>query len=257
MCALSLLLAFGGFYNPQAVEAQTLRDFIQSRAVGTDSLLVKAVTPSLSIVRQQYRLLRDGEYFGKNNMPYYGESYTLAVKISGYTILQNQVVTPWLNDADYIRVNQTEKYIPVHFWSYQRALNDSVYKPVEWELDSHYTRPADTDSLLYKNEDTVSDFGLSVDNSLGEKFGYMIWAYSSTNVQDSAMHVSLRQYNYRVDESSDNSKVFVTPSEPDKILGGIFVVPFFESGGIIRIALSGVATKTVEGKWVLCLINNE
>lgn len=236
--------------------AQSLREYIQSRAGGTDSLLLKAITPSLSIVRQQYRLECGGEYFGKNNKPFYGESYTLGVKVSGATILQNRVVSPWSEDADFKRVNQSGKYTPVCFWSFQRSINDSIYKPVDWELDSHYTRPLDNDSLLYKNEDKVSNFGLDIDETPGEKSGYIVWAYSSTDVQDSTMHVTLRQNSYK-SSAGGEANVTMTPSDSERILGGVFIVPHFKNGGLIQLMVTGVASKTKEGKWVLHLLSNQ
>ena len=62
------------------------------------SILTEAVMPSLSIIRQQFRLERGGQFYGKNNMPYYGETYSLGIKISGGEIYQKQVVFPWMND---------------------------------------------------------------------------------------------------------------------------------------------------------------
>ncbi len=234
-------------------KAQSLRDYIRSRAESSDSLLIKALTPSLSIIRQQYRLEHNGEFFGKNNLPYYGETYSLGIKISGATILQNRVVRPWEHDAEYRRVNQSGKYTPKRFWSYQKSLIDSIYKPVEWDFGQAFTRPVDKDSLIYMNEDVISDFGLSVDFTVGQKNGYMIWAYSSSDVPDSTMHVFFRQTTFQIMVSSENTDVQMTPSEPDKIIGGLYVIPVFEPGGRIRLTLAGIASKNLENKWILHL----
>ena len=75
-----------------------------------NSIISEAVAPALTIIRQQYRLERGGEYYGKNKRPFYGETYTLGVKVSGGTIMQRGVVIPWENDADFHRVKQGGKY---------------------------------------------------------------------------------------------------------------------------------------------------
>lgn len=251
ICIMLLLAVF------QPAKAQSLRDYIRSRSKSSDSLLIKAITPSLSIIRQQYRLTAGGEYFGKNNRPFYGETYSLGIKVSGATIFQNAVVRPWEYDEDYQRVKQSGKYKPVLFWSYKRSINDSLYMSVDWDLATDYTRPMDSDSLIYKNEDKISDFGLSIDYSAGHKSGYMVWAYSSTNTQDSTMHVFFRQTNLQVQASVENADIQMTPNEPEKLLGGLYVVPVFESGGRIRLTVVGVVSKNRERKWNLHLLTTE
>ena len=63
------------------------QEALAAAAVGAGSgAEMRAIKPELSVVRQQYRLERNGEYFGKNNKPFYGESYSLAIKVSGGTI---------------------------------------------------------------------------------------------------------------------------------------------------------------------------
>lgn len=248
ICSSMLLLAVS-----LPVRAQSLRDYIRSRAESTDSILLKAITPSLSIVRQQFRLEKGGEFFGKNNNPFYGETYSLCVKVSGASILQNQVATPWKYDSDYQRVNQSGKYNPVLFWSFQRSLADSVFIPTEWDLE----KPISSNALLYESEDKIRDFGLDEDKTSGYKSGYMVWAYSSTNTLDSAMHVLLKSSTYKIDVSSSEADVTMSPDEPEKVIGGIFVVPIFEKGARIQIKLVGVAAKSDEGKWLLHLLANQ
>ncbi len=248
ICSFVLLLAA---FLP--VKAQSLRDYIRSRAESADSLLIKAIIPSLSIVRQQYRLEKNGEYYGKNNCPFYGESYSLCVKVSGASILQNKVATPWEFDVDYQRVNQSGKYNPVLFWGFQRSLSDTIYKAVEWDLEKQIS----SDGLLYESEDKIRDFGLTIDETAGYKSGYLVWAYSSTNVQDSAMVVTLKSSTFKVEAPFAEGDIQMTPSDSEKVIGGIFVVPSFESGGRIIIKLVGVAAKSADGKCLLHLLTSQ
>lgn len=219
------------------------------------SIILEALKPAMSIVRQQYRLEREGKYYGKNNMPFYGETYTLAVKVPGGTFMQRAALRPWENDTDYNRVSEGGKYTHSLFSSYQRQLADSVWKRVELDREgSRYVKPIDSDSLIFNTEEAKPDFGLSIDETPGRKQGYMIWAYSDTNALDSAMHIRLRQENRVINVSADSLHFSISPADVDRIIGGIFVVPQIEKTGYIKLLMAGIAAKNKDGKWVLCLL---
>ena len=248
--ALILIVALCGLCaNAQSLLGDYLKDVGYEGQHNT--IVSDAVAPALTVIRQQYRLERSGEYYGKNKRPFYGETYTLGVKVSGGTIIQRGVVFPWENDQDYHRVKQGGKYKPSIYWSFQKSLSDSIWKAVELELGSQYVSPVDRDSLLYRHTDAMSDFGLPVDETSGKKNGYLIWAYSSTNVQDSTMQVSLRQISHQLETSVDSVYYSVNPKDGDKIIGGIFVVPVIERAGYIKLQMVGIAFKNKEGNWEL------
>lgn len=209
-----------------------------------------AVQPALSIVRQQYRLERNGDSFGRNKKPYYGETYSLGIKISGGTILQRCVVFPWENDADYLRVNSSGKYEPAYFRSLQRSVRGGDWTAIELELGTQYIAPFTVDSLLYRHTDVTADFGLPVDDTVGSKQGYMIWAYSMTNTQDSAMQVKFQQNEMQIEVKADGKPVNVETALKN-VLGGIFVVPQVERAGYIKLLLAGVAAKNKHDYWEL------
>lgn len=217
------------------------------------NIICDAVAPALTIIRQQYRLERGGEYYGKNKRPFYGETYTLGVKVSGGTIIQRDVVIPWENDADYHRVKQDGKYKPALYWSLQRSLSDSIWRPVELEIGTNYVSKIDRDSLLFRHADAMSDFGLPIDETPGNKKGFVVWAYSN-NVKDSTMQVSLRQVSHQLETSSDSVYYNISTKDENKIVGGIFVVPVIERVGYIKLQIAGIATKDKKGKWVLYLL---
>lgn len=218
------------------------------------SEFIDAVTPALSIVRQQYRLERGGDYYGKSKRPYYGETYTLGIKVSGGTILQRGVIAPWENDEDYQRVNKDNKYKAEWYKTFQRSLQDSIWESVELELGTQYVSSFNSDNSLYIHADAMSDFGLPTDETPGKKNGYLVWACTSSSVQDSTMRVSLRQSSYQVDASPDSTTIAVNPSDADKVIGGLFVVPVIERAGYIKLLMAGVASKNNEGNWYLHLL---
>lgn len=237
----------------------SLADLLKGKVISKDSLYdvsLSAISPELSIIRQQYRLERGGEFYGKNDKSYYGETYSLGIKVSGGTIFLSDVFTPWLGKEDYAQDNASGNYTPSLFTTYQRSIKDSVYKKVNFELDvvSDYVKPLNSDKSVYLHTDAVNDFGLSIDLTLGQKNGYMIWAYSKTTVQDSAMVVNLQQFRFAVEAKADSTLVKMDPSTPDKIIGGVFVTPKYERGGRVQYLLSGVAVRNKSNGWDLQLL---
>jgi hypothetical protein len=231
--------------------SQSLRDYIRSRAGNSDSMIIKAVSPALSLIRQQYRLERNGEYFGKNKKAYFGETYSLGIKISGGTIMYRDVMFPWEKDEDYKRVNDSEKYKPVRFESMQHKVSEKEWKRVNLELGSQYTTPFTADSLLYRHTDATSDFGLSIDENIGTRRGYMIWVYSTTNQQDSTMQVNFQSSALTIDITPDSTSIALKPEKTEKLFGGLFVVPIVERPGYIKILLAGVAAMASNNEWTL------
>ena len=237
--------------------SQSLRDYIRSRAGNADSLVIKAVSPALSIIRQQYRLERNGEYFGKNKLPFYGETYSLGVKVSGSTILQRTVVYPWENDEDYQRANKGRKYKPVYYKSFQRQWTEKEWNSVDLELGSQYVSILSPDSSLFSHSDAMSNFGLPIDETEGQKSGYLIWAYSSINPQDSSVQVKLHSSNYQIKVKSDSALVKIKPESTENLIGGIYVVPVVERAGYIKLNLVGIAVPKSQNEWFLNLLIKE
>lgn len=218
------------------------------------TLVGDALAPALSVIRQQYRLERGGDYYGKSKRPYYGETYTLGIKVSGGTILQRGVIVPWENDEDFQRVNKDNKYKAEWYKTLQRTLQDSIWQPVELELGTQYISSINSNNTLYIHTDAMSDFGLPTDETPGKKNGYLVLAYTSSSVQDSTMRVSLRQSSYQVDASPDSTTIALSPSDADKVIGGVFVVPVIERAGYIELLMVGVAAKNSDGSWSLHLL---
>lgn len=237
--------------------AQSFQDAINhlaNRRVESSTIINDALAPALSVIRQQYRLERGGDYYGKSKRPYYGETYTLGIKVSGGTILQRGVIVPWENDDDYQRVNKDNKYKAEWYKTMQHSLQDSIWQNVELELGTQYVSSFNSDNSLYIHADAMSDFGLPTDETPGKKQGYIVWACTSSSVQDSTMRVSLKQSSYQVDASPDSITIALAPSEADKVIGGLFVVPVIERAGYIKLFMAGVAAKNNDGHWILHLL---
>ena len=215
------------------------------------NLVVHAVAPSLRIVKQQYRLKKDGDYFGKNNMNHFGESFSLAVKVADGMILQHSVMYPWLNDKDYLEINSAGTYSPVLYKSFQKPVTGGDYEGVNLELDSPYVRNVGRDSLLYMHYDIYRDFGMYMDTKEGEKKGYLLWVSWDKDT------VSFSVESYSVDAVKGKTIVPLDPSSPSSLLGGIFVVPVFEKPGTVTFYLAGVASTVNHLDWSLKLLTKD
>lgn len=230
-------------------------DTVPNTAVKTSlvesDLVFKAVAPALKIIKQQYRLKKDGDFFGRNNKPHFGESFSLGVKVSGGTILQNEVLYPWVNDKDYKDVNEAGKYTPVLYESYQKSVIGGDYEKVDFELNTPYVKSVGKDSLLYIHSDVYSDFGLNMDTASGEKCGYMLWVYETDGKCD-----------YRVEAlnlqaSVESTVIPMKTSSPSKVLGGVYVIPVNERPGTISFYLVGVASTCNNKDWSLKLLTKD
>ncbi len=259
--SLFVLLLFATYSKAQFSDdmLELLERYSPSTATSPNSLglMENAVAPALTIIRQQYRLERNGDFFGRQNKPYFAESYSLGVKISGGTLMHRCVIFPWENDADYQRINGSGKYKPTYFFSMQRSVVEDEWKTVDLELGTQYVTALSSDSLLYKHTDATADFGLPIDETAGMKQGYMIWAYSTSNLKDSAMQVKFHQSELKIEAKADGKAVSVKPESLSNVLGGVFIVPQVERAGYIKLLLVGVAARNSHGEWSLSLMTSK
>lgn len=230
-------------------------DTVPNTAVKTSlvesDLVFKAVAPALKIIKQQYRLKKDGDFFGRNNKPHFGESFSLGVKVSGGTILQNEVLYPWVNDKDYKDVNEAGKYTPVLYDSYHKSIVGGDYEKVDFELNTPYVKSVGKDSLLYIHSDVYSDFGLNMDTASGEKCGYMLWVYETDGKCDYKVEA------LNLQASVESTVIPMKISSPSKVLGGVYVIPVNERPGTISFYLVGVASTCNNKDWSLKLLTKD
>ena len=147
--------------------------------------------------------------------------------------------------------------MPDYYRSYQRPLDENDWKSVNYELGSQYVTALSSDSLLFRHTDATADFGLPIDETAGTKQGYMIWVYSTTNTQDSAMKVKYRQVEYKIEAKANDHMISVKPDSTFNLLGGVFIVPQVERAGYIKMLLVGVVTKKSQDEWMLNLMTSK
>lgn len=217
-------------------------------------LIAQAVTPSLSIVRQQYCVNLNGQSYGLPGQNHFGETYSLAIKVDGASYLSDQVLRPWRYDPNYYALDPG-KYTPALYKTYQRKLTEESYVPVQLELETVWTVPTDADSALYRHSEAVSDFGLSVDTEAIGKPGYLVWVLADD--ADSTVNVTLETETYTHAVTEDVEPAPLTLAEGRKVLGALFVVPQVVKPGVLQFCLAGVAVMNDNRQWYLRLLRTE
>ena len=125
-----LIVLLGGNFvtfaqqNKQSSFDEAIKSLIKSRK--ENAFIIDALKPELCIIRQQYQLKRGEDMYGSDGKSYYGETYTLGVKVPGYLYMQRGVLKPWEGDKNYDRVNADGKYESVYFKSFQRSLVEKI-----------------------------------------------------------------------------------------------------------------------------------
>lgn len=234
-------------YVPEEVEnADSTVKVVSAVELG---IVYQAVSPALKVVTQQYKLEKDGKYFGRNNKSYFGESESLAIKIAGGTILQNKVVYPWNHDKNFQTYSETHS--PQYHSTFQTSLEGEEPVIVNFELGTPYVKPVGEDNLLYSHSDVYSDFGLSVDTAAGEKEGYMLWVYKTDDKYEHAVEV------LNITASADSTVIAMAPAHPENLLGGLYVVPVNERPGTVSFHLVGVVSTINDVDWSLKLFTKE
>lgn len=214
-----------------------------------DPVLQKVVKPGLFIIRQQYQLCNDskGTYHGKNGMSYFGESFSIAIKINKGYMLTNLSRMPWLVDEDFQEVD-ARMYNPVLFDGYIRRVDNKTYE--KYKFHDKYISTL-VDSLLFDYDTGERDFGFKIDETNGVKKGTLVICYSDTALVDKAdADVMLSTKAFSMTVSSKDSLTFETQDLNVKnVIGGVFVVPEVSQIGQVNYLIAGVLVKTIKNKW--------
>jgi len=258
-------MAFLLVFAAQEAVAQTLLgDLLNGNTAvsGTsDSVLINAVQPGLYVVRQQYQIksVADGKLYGKDGNNWFGETYSLGVKVAGGLVVGRAVMMPWEGDADLAKVNNHGKYVPcLYQTTYLRALDGGDYRDVNLDFDTpEYINAYGRDSLLFRHIESQADFGFLTDERFGSADGYLLWAYRDSTAAHAGMQVKLRVARKRLGQVADSLYVPCSPADSAKVFGGVFVVPVTDRVGQVTFRLAGIALQTAEGRWVLRSLTRE
>jgi hypothetical protein len=227
---------------------------IRSLNSSNQQLIEEAVKEGFFIVHRSYQLkdtTDTPQYYGWNNAPNFGETYSLGVKaINGY-YLDDKAIHPWLYDSKFDEYRDNRQYVPVvsksEYKSY-KILTDSSFItfPIK---DSTWVDNAEK-SFYFVTDSVFENDGFSLDDSDGVKQGWLVWLVSVDSLEKKNNEsLSLMVYRSELEfVSGKNTYKIDTPSTNKLIWGGIYIVPKIDGVGRISLSLSGFASKK-DGDW--------
>lgn len=216
-------------------------------------LIRKAVGDGLVLVRQSYLLedtLTDKRYT-LDNGPEVGSVTAVAVRTAGGLILPEKVLKPWAGDKNYDEF-RTENLIPVLSLTSMLSAGDTAWREMPLIAPYRVSPLADT-AWVEAADSSYCGNGFTVGKP-DSRDGWIVWLTSDTEDLE-APDLSMVVYRYELPESAGTDGVVDVKSVNTKstVLGGIVVVPVFDSIGRIDFVLRGVISGSPDA-WKLILL---
>jgi len=223
----------------------SLNDFMAT----SQNIMERAIDGSTVVLRQSYQVKnkKNGKTYGRSGKEYFGHSYSVAVKTESGLIISEKGLKPWLYDEAFKKVEND--YEPVISMTEIRETNADT-KYVQCPIKVQNQQPSE--GIWIANiADSLNTNTLETDNENGVKDGWLIWFYSPKDSKaDELGAVSLKSVNKKIDIKDDKGIDIDEPANSNKVLGGIYVCPYFIGGGHVVYKLVGMAMK-IENKWKL------
>ncbi len=207
-----------------------------------------AVTGGIMIVRQRYRLQDDkSKYWGFNNNPWFGENYTIGVKIQGGYMVSDKAVHPWNYDPNYDNY-RSGGYRPEILETACRPATDSLFSELPF-AGSGYREISDK-KFHAIDSGFFNGVGFETDNTGGRKEGWLVWVIADKTIAEApATALSFICYRSELTFTDGTSLYDVKgPSTQKKIIGGIYVLPVVTGVGRVTFRLAGMLHAEKE-KW--------
>lgn len=219
-------------------------------------LIREAVKDGLVLVRQSYQLedTLTGKRYTLDNRPEFGGLTAVAVRTAGGLILPKALLEPWTGDRNYDEFRR-ENLIPVLSRTSVLSAGDTAWREMPLVAPCEVLRLADTAWVEVADSSYCGDgFTVGVPES---RDGWIVWLTSDADDLD-APDLSMVVYRYELPESAGADGLVEVKSVNTKstVLGGIVVVPVFDSVGRIDFVLRGVVTGGPDA-WMLVLLGGE
>lgn len=215
----------------------------------SSALVENALDGSVVVVRQSYRVKdkKTGKPYGQNGRAYFGHTYSIGVKTSSGLILTDAALKPWLHDPAYKKV--MDAYDPVVSLTEIRVVrNNENPDYVQCPLRIHGTQP---DGLWIADTDSTSSSDMEIDVTSGKKEGWIIWYVAKQDLEQSPLsNISLQISNKVYDVKFGEDQDVDNPIGGNKIIGGLYVCPYYSGGGHINFRLVGMMVRD-DNKWKL------
>ncbi len=212
----------------------------------------QAIRDGLFVVKQTYQLedTTTNQRFGRYGNEEFGMDASLAIRLKDGYIVNSNLLTPWMQDANFERYRGTHR--PILSRSVSIELRDSTLSPFNLSVDS--LRMVDNRLSLISSTDTlISGFGIKTYKHPVE--GWFVWVANDSTVNEYSgrKKPELTIFKRTVEFMSDSVSYEVeAPNITNNVWGGIFIVPEQTEIGQITFYLSGVLLKGMgDNRWNL------
>jgi hypothetical protein len=211
----------------------------------SQQLIEEAIKDGVFVVHSCYRLQDttsdETTYYAWRNLAYFGDTYSLGVKVKKGYFTSDMANHPWKYDAKYEEYRRKNRYKPVISENYYRQINDTGY--LSLSLENRSIKEIST-NRIYLVEDTVfQNQGFDVDNTNGLKKGWLVWVVTDKPLsEEENQEISFLIYrNELIFEAEKDTYNIETKNLPRNktILCGIYVFPKQQQIGEITFLLCG------------------
>lgn len=206
-----------------------------------------AISPAFFLSRQSFQVSdkKTGDLYGLNNNDEFGTEITLGVKIKNGYVLTDKAIHPWEYNAKF--ETYKENYNPVQYISeYSEFTDNAKYDTLD--ISKSKVNELLSKSLYLVSSDCLSNKGLTVDCTKGDKEGWVVWACTDKGADlNKTAKLRLTCYSMAI-EASEGGNVDVEIPDNQNILGGIYVSPFNSGIGTIDFRVCGIMVEN-DGKW--------
>jgi hypothetical protein len=212
-------------------------------------LIKSAVKDGILLVRQEYSLqdVENKQLFGQNNKKFFGISYSIALKLNGDYVGEQNMVSPWTKDPNYSEFSGNAKYIPLISQTQYRTIENPAYETLAFDT-ARITSAVP--GYIYTWPDSKGDFGFQVDNTAGLKKGWIVWVTAVDDIQaQDSTEVDLEIYRTEITIVQDSIFYEIkNPNTTRNIIGGFYVLPVTSRIGQITFNLVGML-HLIDDKW--------
>jgi len=223
-------------------------------------LIEEAIKDGFFVIRRCYQLQDTAEktptYFGWNNLPYFGETYTIGIKIPEGYYFTDKAFRPWMYDGKFADYAGSSRYVPVLSAGSYRLPEDTVYQVFP---DSGIVIKEMSTHRVYVAQDTAlfGQKGFSVDYTDGVKKGWLVWVVSDKPLEEQP-NQSLSYLIYRTELTFEPERDWYEirdPATSQHIVGGFYLLPQVTAIGHIVFHLIGTVHPE-KGKWQVVRVSH-
>ncbi|MDR2971641.1 MAG: hypothetical protein LBU83_06925 [Bacteroidales bacterium] len=223
-------------------------------------LIEDAVKEGVFIIQRCYQLqdttAETPVYYGWNNLPYFGETFSLGIRTTDGYYFNNKAYHPWNYDAKFEEYEQSNQFAPIISASRYKMADDSIYKTLPFK-DIPITEISTHRFYLAQDSVTFNKKGFSVDFSNGVKKGWLVWLVTDKpleekNDQTPTFIIYRSELNF---EQGKETYEIKDPATQKAIVGGFYIVPEVNEIGKITFHLSGLMNNEND-KWQVVRINS-